>query len=132
MKNLQLVKSENFGTVQCDFWQNEQGDILMTREQIGRALEYADPDKAIANIHDRNRDRLDKFSTTLNLRKVEGNRVVSRDVTVYTAKGKDLTDLNNIKDIEFWRRWVNDLYTKTTSKGKEHLIDALYFGKWIK
>lgn len=39
--DLTLVKSENFGSVQCDFWQNEQGDILMTREQIGRALEYA-------------------------------------------------------------------------------------------
>lgn len=59
----------------------------MTREQIGAALEYADPDKSIANIHERNKDRLDKFSTILKLRKVEGNREVSRDITSYVAKG---------------------------------------------
>jgi prophage antirepressor-like protein len=84
---MKLVKSENFGAVKCDFWRDENGQIWMTREQIGRALEYADPDKAIANIHDRNHDRLDKFSTTLNLRKVEGNREVTRKMTVYCYKG---------------------------------------------
>lgn len=87
MSNLTLIKSESFGNVRCDFWQDEQSEILMTREQIGIALEYSDPNKAIDNIHQRNRDRLDKFSTTLNLRVVEGNREVTREMTVYTQKG---------------------------------------------
>lgn len=84
MKNLQLVKSENFGTVQCDFWQDDKGDILMTREQIGRALEYSDPQKAIDNIHSRNKDRLDKFSVTLKLRATDGKMYYTK---LYTAKG---------------------------------------------
>ena len=87
MQKLSLIKSENFGNVKCDFWQDENGQIWMTREQIGRALEYADPEKAIANIHDRNYDRLDEFSTILTLRKVEGNREVTREMTVYCYKG---------------------------------------------
>jgi len=87
MNNLTLIKSENFEQIQCDFWQDENKEIWVTREQIGKALGYADPDKAIANIHDRNRDRLDKFSTILNLRKVEGNREVSRQIIAYNYKG---------------------------------------------
>lgn len=84
MSDLQLIKSENFGTVKCDFWQDDKGDILMTREQIGRALEYSDPQKAIDNIHSRNKDRLDKFSVTLKLRATDGKMYYTK---LYTAKG---------------------------------------------
>lgn len=34
----------------------------MTREQIGKALQYSEPMKAIANIHERHKERLNKFS----------------------------------------------------------------------
>lgn len=44
--NLQLVKTENFNDLSCDFYSSED-DIWMTRNQIGEALEYADPRKAI-------------------------------------------------------------------------------------
>ena len=63
--NLALATSQNFGTVQCDFWQdkeNESQEFYMTREQIGRALEYPEPRKAIEKIHTRHANRLDKFS----------------------------------------------------------------------
>lgn len=71
-QNLQLIKSENFGTIQCDFWQDEEGNILMTREQIGRALGYSEPRKAIQKIHERNKDRLDKFSVVTKLTTTDG------------------------------------------------------------
>jgi prophage antirepressor-like protein len=87
MSNLQLVKSKNFGNIKCDFWQDDKGQIWMTREQIGRALEYSDPNGAIEVIHRRNHDRLDKFSTTVKLTGVEGTREVTREMTVYTYKG---------------------------------------------
>lgn len=80
---LSIVKSEQFGNVQCDFWRNENGDVFMTREQIGAALEYAEPSKAIANIHERYKDRLDKFSGTLKLRTPGG----LQDTVVYYPKG---------------------------------------------
>ena len=40
MKNLELVTTENFGSVTCDFYRNVGNEIFMTREQIGEALEY--------------------------------------------------------------------------------------------
>nr|DAQ82990.1 MAG TPA: hypothetical protein [Caudoviricetes sp.] len=36
-------------------------DILFTREQIGQALEYADPSKAICKIHLKHKDRLNEL-----------------------------------------------------------------------
>lgn len=56
----------------------------MTREQIGRALEYSDPQKAIDNIHSRNFDRLDVLSVTLKLRGTDGKMY---DTRVYTLRG---------------------------------------------
>lgn len=84
MNDLALVKSADFGPVECDFWQDDSGDILMTREQIGMALEYADPQKAINNLHRRNGDRLDRFSVTLKVRATDGKLY---DTTLYTTKG---------------------------------------------
>lgn len=63
------------------------GDFWLTREQIGRALEYAEPMKAIAKIHERNAERLDRFSTIVKLTTVEGGREVTREVIVYSFRG---------------------------------------------
>lgn len=83
MSELQLVKSKPFGTVECDFYEDSNKDILMTREQIGRALGYSDPKKAVANIHDKHRDRLNPLSGTLKLRTPGG----IQEVVVYVARG---------------------------------------------
>ena len=89
--NLQLVATRNFDgiTFNCyvDPAQEDKSDFLATREQIGQLLGYADPTKAIGNLHERNKERLDYFSTILNLRKVEGGREISREVIVYNFKG---------------------------------------------
>lgn len=65
MSNLKLVTTENFGTVTCDFYRNMNDDILLTREQIGSALEYTNPRTAIKNIHLKHKDRLDQFSVRI-------------------------------------------------------------------
>lgn len=85
-KALQIVKSSNFGNVQCDFY-SKDNEIWMTREQIGQALEYSEPRIAISKIHDRHKERLDRFSTVTKLVTVEGSRDVSRDTYLYSAKG---------------------------------------------
>jgi prophage antirepressor-like protein len=79
MNKLLLIKSSNFGNVQCDFWEDDNGEILMTREQIGLALEYTDPMVAIGKIHDRHKERLEKYSFTI--------LVNGRNTYFYTAKG---------------------------------------------
>lgn len=43
MTNLKLITIENFGELQCNFYRNMNDDILLTREQIGTALEYSNP-----------------------------------------------------------------------------------------
>lgn len=84
MGELVLLQSDNFGNVACDFYRGNQDDILMTRTQIGQALEYSDPQKAIDNLHSRHKERLDKFSVTLNLRGTDGKLY---NTILYTTKG---------------------------------------------
>lgn len=84
MSELVLVKSSNFGNVKCDFWQNDTSDILMTREQIGLALEYSDPRIAIYKIHERHKDRLDKYSVVTNLTTTDGK---TYQTYLYNSKG---------------------------------------------
>lgn len=84
MNDLTLVKSANFGNVKCDFWMDRNGDIWLTRKQIGQALGYADPQKAIDNLHAKHADRLNKFSVTLKVRGTDGKFY---DTTLYNAKG---------------------------------------------
>ena len=79
MNNLALYKSENFQGTVCDLYKNINNDIFITREQMGIALEYSDPMIAIGKIHDRHKERLDKYSfTTL---------VNGRNTYLYEARG---------------------------------------------
>lgn len=82
MEQLTLVKSENFGNVQCDFYDSNK-ELWMTRRQLGEALEYEDPNQAIKNIHLRHKDRLDNFSGVVQLETPSG----VQPTTIYSAKG---------------------------------------------
>ena len=84
MSNLQLITTENFGSIPCDFYRNMNDDILLTREQIGSALEYRDPINSLAKIHQRHKDRLDKFSV---VDKMSGTDGKEYDTYLYTQKG---------------------------------------------
>ena len=86
-KSLQLVKTGDFEGIKFDCYQDSGKEFWGTREQIGTMLGYANPDTAIKNIHLRNQERLEKFSTQLKLSRVEGDREVTREVTVYNFKG---------------------------------------------
>lgn len=59
-------------------------DILLTREQIGSALEYKYPDDALSKIHRRHKDRLDQFSVVAKLASTDGREY---DTYLYTQKG---------------------------------------------
>ncbi|QEY33844.1 hypothetical protein FL966_01615 [Caproiciproducens galactitolivorans] len=72
--NLQLIKSESFGSVECDFYGNGKNEFFMTREQIGCALGYSDPSDAIRKIHDRHKERLNRFSVQDKLSGTDGKQ----------------------------------------------------------
>ena len=84
MSNLKLVTTENFGNISCDFYRNMNDDILLTREQIGTALEYTNPDDALSKIHKRHKDRLNQFSVVAKLSSTDGKEY---DTYLYTQKG---------------------------------------------
>lgn len=82
-----VITSKPFGSLKVDVYEDNKHEYYMTREQIGTALEYGNPVTAIKNIHQRNADRLDKFSTWLKTSQVEGNRTVERETIAYNLKG---------------------------------------------
>ncbi len=88
---LKLAVSRQIDGIEFDCYvkqgQVDPQDFWATREQIGLLLEYEHPATAIKNIHERNKERLDKFSTQLKMSQVEGKRTVLREVIMYNFKG---------------------------------------------
>lgn len=104
---LQIIKNENFNDVSCDFWQNENGDVFMTREQIGTALEYSDPRVAITKIHARYKQRLDKFSVSTKLVSTDGK---AYETMIYNAKGiYEICRWSKQSKADAFYDWVYDL-----------------------
>lgn len=91
---MQLATTRMFGELEVQVYENPvvghsraQDDFWMTREQIGQALEYGEPTKAIDKIHQRNKDRLDPLSSTVNLGVEVGNHTQMRQIYVYSLRG---------------------------------------------
>jgi len=84
MNNFKLVTTEKFGEMDCNFYRNMNDDILLTREQIGRALEYKNPADAIEVIHRRHKLRLDRFSVSDKMTGMDGKQY---NTYLYTTKG---------------------------------------------
>ena len=67
---LKLIKQGDFLGTKCDFYVDELENIYMSRTQIGYALEYANPSKAIEKLHNRNSERMNSLSL-----KVRGSQI---------------------------------------------------------
>lgn len=105
MSNLKLITTESFNNLSCDFYRNMNDDILLTREQIGQALEYSDPMVAIGKIHSRHSDRLDNLSFT--------KLVNGRQVYYYTEKGiMEICRWSKSDRANEFMDWVWDIVTK--------------------
>ncbi|AEJ40926.1 hypothetical protein TPY_2766 [Sulfobacillus acidophilus TPY] len=76
------VLSAQFEAQNVDFYEID-GDIWLTRDQIGRALGYTDPRNAIFKIHQRHSERLDKFSGVVNLSTPGG----PQSTVIYSMRG---------------------------------------------
>lgn len=81
---VKLLATESFENLPCNFYQNIQNEIFLTRKQIGEALEYQDPESAIRRIHDRHRDRLDQFSVSAKLTASDNKQY---NMILYSKKG---------------------------------------------
>ena len=118
MDEPKLLIIKAFEGLQCDIYKDEE-DFYMTREQIGTALGYANPRIAISNIHDRHKERMDKFSTVFKLSTVDGK---ARDVTLYSRKGiMEICRRSNQPKANDFIDWVWDVMDDLIS-GKYRLV----------
>lgn len=120
-----LITTETFENVPCDFYRNMNDEMLLTRNQIGQALEYKNPQKAIDNIHTKHRNRLDDLSVTTKLRATDGKEYFT---TLYTQRG--------IMEICRWSRqskanqfmdWVWDIIEAYRNNTLQQQVDLKQF-----
>lgn len=114
--NLTLITTETFGDLSCNFYRNTNDDVLLTREQIGQALEYSDPVKAIQKIHLKHKDRLDELSML-----IKGSTQIGGNLTKSEEQERIYYTQRGIMEICRWSRqpkadkfmdWVWDIVEK--------------------
>ena len=84
MSNLSLVKSDDFNGVRCDFYKSNE-DIWMTRRQVGEALDYANPNQSIKNIHLRHKERFGVDKSRVD--QIDTPSGGMQNTTIYNRKG---------------------------------------------
>ena len=85
---LQLYTTKMYNGIEFDCYveagQQDKSDFWATRTQIGELLGYSEPGIAIGKIHQRNRERLDRFSRVHQIDLPSGG---VQQTTVYSFKG---------------------------------------------
>lgn len=110
MTNLKLITTETFGDLSCNFYRNMNNDILLTREQIGIALEYSDPDVALSKIHKKHKDRLDELSVVT---KLESTDRKEYNTTLYSERGiMEICRWSRQPKANLFMDWVWDIIEK--------------------
>ena len=110
MTNLKLITTETFGDLSCNFYRNMNDDILLTREQIGIALDYKYPDDALSKIHKRHSDRLNPLSTVARLASTDGKYY---DTILYNERGvMEICRWSNKPKANLFMDWVWDIIEK--------------------
>ncbi len=108
--NLKLITTETFGDLPCNFYRNMNDDILLTREQIGMALEYKNPDVSLSMIHKRHKSRLDVLSVVTKLLSTDGKEY---ETTLYTQGGvMEICRWSNKPKADMFMDWVWDIIEK--------------------
>lgn len=82
--NYEIVASDQFFETTVNVYRDNNNEIYMTRNQIGEALGYSNPQRAMSDIHNRNKERLDNFSVVRKMRSTDGRMY---DTHLYTEKG---------------------------------------------
>lgn len=118
MSNLKLITTEKFGDLDCNFYRNMNDDVLLTREQIGSALEYSNPSKAIRKIHLAHKDRLEPLCLRI---KLEGSTQIGANLTkseeqecvYYTQRGiMEICRFSRQPKANLFMDWVWDIIEK--------------------
>lgn len=134
--SLKLITTEIFNNLSCNFYGNTNDDILLTREQIGQALEYADPSKAIRKIHLKHKDRLDELCIRLKLGSTQNGANLTKseeqECVYYTERGiMEICRWSRQRNANLFMDWVWDIIENyrhsnlNTTPNIQPLIDNL-------
>lgn len=105
--SLQVITTRNFNGLAFDCYKgDDEDDFWATREQIGRLLGYKKPRIAIALIHERNRERFDKFSKQVELHTQNYRYQFDNGKNTYPENTKTAT-VYNFKGLLEICRWSN-------------------------
>lgn len=126
MNELTLIKSAEFGGVQCDFY-GKNNEVYMTINQLAVCLGYADR-SGIQKIVDRN-DYLNKpeFSCWDNLSHESG----AKKTRIFTEDGiYEVTMLSKTEKAKEFRAWVRGIL-KALRSGKAKLVGMTEYQQMI-
>lgn len=121
---LELVKSEQFGTVQADIY-SDGDSVFMTIDQLARCLEYADK-SGVEKIVQRN-EYLKKveFSGTVSLSVPSGKGFSEQQIRVFTEDGiYGVTMLSKQPKAREFRAWIREVL-KRIKKHEMYAIDEI-------
>lgn len=115
----QIIKSEMFNSVSCDFYQNENGDVFMTINQLAQALEYSDR-SGVQKIINRNDYLKDvEYSVQDKMSSTDGKQY---DTRIFTEDGiYEVTMLSKQPKARAFRAFVRKTL-KALRKGEMFLI----------
>lgn len=130
---LKLVKQGDFLGTKCDFYVNEQGEIFMSRTQIGYALKYKNPSKGIENVHNRHHIRMGKLSVIIRGSQIEGGSKhidPKSDIYMYTERGiYEICRYSNQPTADDFNDWVYDTILSIKKNG--YYIATEKDNKWL-
>lgn len=116
--NLSLAVKEMFEGNEMDIYTNAENEVFMTREQIGQALDYANPRIAISKIHNNNKKRLDKFSGVTKLDTPSGRQ----ETYIYNEQGiYEIIRRSRQPKADAFYDWVYELLSKLR-KGEYQVV----------
>lgn len=130
---LRLVKQGNFLGTKCDFYLDEEKNIYMSRTQIGYALRYSQPQHAILSLHQRHKERFDKFSVEVKGSQFETpyfNKDKKASVFMYLERGiYEVCRRSNQPLADDFNDWVYDVISGIAKNG--YYIAAGKDDKWL-
>lgn len=130
---LRLVKQGIFLGTKCDFYVDENENIYMSRTQIGYALQYSQPQHAILNIHQRHKERFDKFSVEVKGSQFETpyfNKNKRAHVFMYVERGiYEVCRRSNQPLADDFNDWVYETISQIRKNG--YYIASEKDDKWL-
>jgi prophage antirepressor-like protein len=107
MMNLVLIRRERFGNVPCDFYRDEDGNTWMTAEQLGNALIYSEPRKAVGKLVERHEYlKSEEFAAVVKMTTPSG----TQDTRVFSEDGiMEISMLARSPVAQEFRAWVRGI-----------------------